>query len=180
MPEFVILKGWCKWDEDDKAINKSQAADIGAQILNNLTGITRTSVSGLSLPYMRYKQLSFRIDGGRKQCWLVKEEIMNILKSKDIRIHGKELYVTVQQSPQRRERIGTIARALGVMEAMMKPHKVVPDWSSGGLYVGPKDKEVLVGSLRDSSWVWKEDVLKSIKSDFNLQELTIRIESSRG
>jgi len=172
MPESVYVRGFAVWSDDSTALGRDAYVHEMTRIMSALHPELRGLVTATGTPWMRNRQLSFRVLGGREQCWQLRNGLMEVLKA-GYTIRGKQCYAVVQPSPERRARIAAIAQGLAAAQSYFAPLRVVPDWPANALYIGPPNREMCMGVFRNGSWKWNTADLGQIKQDFDLESFLV-------
>ena len=92
------------------------ASDTHSTELKKMLPFHIQKIVSIDAPFPRSYQISFRVAGGKDNCYTVNNYLQDCTDSKNYTIKGKELKISVELSPERKKSLNCFYTALAHVE----------------------------------------------------------------
>ena len=170
IPNRAFIRGWS--DFETKATTMLPGENVVAvmnAVRDHMPHAATRCISNMSAPYFRNWQgtFSFADNTNPDDIFAFAKLANEVLKQDDMKLNNKQLYITVDKPPWKKEQNSMVARADRTFRAMQNANVLTCriDWSSGQLWCTAPREALLGGISRTRSgpvWKWEEDAISRL------------------
>ena len=138
-PSCVILKGWCRHNEN-RSLSTNDAIVLGEKARALIPKEISDLIDSVDANYVQNRQIILHIRQGdtrREACWKVRTALMKAFRDSPLRVNERDVYAIVEPTPSNRERNRNIGKALSILEEMIPASQsamIVLDFHAGIAY----------------------------------------------
>ena len=170
-PRQVEVKGWCRFKERDRGLNRDEAKALGMQISLALPDDIKKMLNedDIYAPYLVNRQVNFRVQDPN-DIPFIQRAIQLYVKTNGIKVKGRDIYCIQEPSPEARDKNRIVAKATSTLEEHLLDlgpehhHHMRVDMRAGVCYYQPVvDRDaglVNIGNVRKkTTWQWHDEAL---------------------